>query len=72
MATELGSEIAGGIANAHEEDSGSSFYDGEPGGNPCGEKSMDLGNNELGRNLASNPGTCEDKVLGSLDSLVIL
>jgi hypothetical protein len=72
MATELGAGLAEGISNAHEEDSGSSFYDGNPQGNPCGEKLMDLFNNAFGRGLAGQPGMCEQKVLNSLPSLRVI
>ncbi len=69
-AEQFGSGFAEGLGNAHEEDSGYTPGSGGGGsGNSCCEKLMDLHNNQVGRSLASQPGTCEEKVLNSLGQL---
>lgn len=67
LAQELGPDAARDILSTHEEDSGHQPFGkkGEPS-NPCCEKVMDLYNNEIGIALATQPGACEEKVLGAL------
>lgn len=71
MLTErFSAEFAKGLLGAHEEDSGYLIFSHKGGtGNPCCEKVTDLYNNEIGIMLAGKPGTCEDKVLNSLNLL---
>jgi hypothetical protein len=72
-AEQFGVEFAEGLGNAHEEDSSYMPYYGDGGSyNPCDEKLMDLYNNEMGRHLAGEAGTCEEKVLNSVDQLRII
>jgi len=69
-AEDFGVDFAKGLGDAHEEDSGY-IYEYKEGelNNPCENKLMDLHNNGIGRDLAGQPGTCEEKVLNSLDAL---
>ncbi len=69
-AERFGADFARGLGIAHEEDSEYLIFSrkGAPS-NPCCEKVMDLYNNEIGIMLATRPGSCEDKVLGSLHLL---
>lgn len=67
---QFGVDFAKGLGVVHEEDSGYLIFSHKGGiGNPCCEKVTDLYNNEIGIMLAGKPGTCEDKVLNSLNLL---
>lgn len=70
LAERFGAEFARGLGVAHESDSGYLLFArmGAPS-NHCCERDMDLFNNEVGISLAGQPGSCEDKVLASLDRL---
>jgi uncharacterized membrane protein len=73
MAEKFGADFARGVGVAHEEDSEYLIFTRKAApSNPCCEKVMDLYNNEIGIALAARPGTCEEKVLGSLDQLKYL
>jgi uncharacterized membrane protein len=73
MAEKFGADFARGVGVAHEEDSEYLVFTRKAApSNPCCEKVMDLYNNEIGISLAAKPGTCEEKVLGSLDQLKYL
>jgi hypothetical protein len=65
MTEQLGVDFAKGLGDAHEEG-------GSGSGNPCGEKLVDLYNNNIGRVLSGQPGSCEEKVLNALDRLKTL
>ena len=67
VARELGAEFARSLGAAHEEDSEYLVFlrQASPG-NPCCEKVQDLYNNEVGVQLASQPGSCEALVLDSM------
>jgi len=70
LAERFGDDFARGLGIAHEEDSEYFVFSRKGGpGNPCCEKMMDLYNNEIGIMLARKPGSCEEKVLGSLHLL---
>jgi uncharacterized membrane protein len=73
MAEKFGAEFARGVGIAHEEDSEYLVFTRKAApSNPCCEKVMDLYNNEVGISLATQPGSCEEKVLHSLDLLKYL
>ena len=73
MAEKFGADFARGVGVAHEEDSEYLIFTRKAApSNPCCEKVMDLYNNEIGISLAARPGTCEEKVLSSLDQLKYL
>jgi hypothetical protein len=66
----FGADFAKGILDAHEEDSSLMFGFGTANaGNRCCDKLMDLYNNRIGIELASQPGECEGKVLKALPRL---
>lgn len=66
-AQEYGVAFAKGLGDAHEEDSGQGGYGAT---NSCEEKTMDLHNNSVGRDLSLAPtANCAEKVLSSLDLL---
>jgi len=68
-AQEYGVPFAKGLGDAHEEDSGQGGYGAT---NSCEEKTMDLHNNSVGRNVSITPPAnccCDEKVLNSLDLL---
>lgn len=66
----LGREFAEKLLDAHEDDSLAFFGFGERREvNKCCEKLMDLYNGRIGMNLAHKPGTCEEKVMNSLNTL---
>jgi hypothetical protein len=66
----FGEAFAKGLLDAHEEDSTVMFGFGVPAkGNRCCDKVMDLYNNRIGMELASQPGTCEQKTLQALPRL---
>ena len=68
LAERFGTDFTRGLLTAHEEDSEYLIFSrkGAPG-NPCCEKVMDFHNNEIGIQLAGKPGSCEEKVLKSLN-----
>lgn len=66
----FGDEFAKGLLDAHEDDSTAMFGFGRgTAGNRCCDRIMDLHNNRIGIQLSAQPGTCEEKVLGSLPGL---
>jgi len=70
LAERFGVDFARGLGIAHEEDSEYLiFFRKAAPSNPCCEKVMDLYNNEIGIQLAGNPGSCAEKVLNSLHLL---
>ncbi len=70
LAQQFGDEFAKGLLDAHEEDSSVMFGSGIPAkGNRCCDKIMDLHNNRIGMELATQPGTCEEKALQALPRL---
>lgn len=70
VAERFGADFARGLGIAHEEDSEFVIFSRKAApGNRCCEKVMDLRNNEVGIMLAGRPGSCEEKVLGSVHLL---
>jgi hypothetical protein len=70
LSGKFGGDFAKGLLDAHEEDSSVMFGFGTAKeGNRCCDKLMDLYNNRIGIQLASQPGACEEKVLKSLHRL---
>lgn len=70
MTKRFGAAFTKGLGNAHEEDSGYKIFSSKGGeSNKCCEKLMDLYNNQIGIDLAGEPGSCEENVLISLPKL---
>ncbi|MDP2683299.1 MAG: hypothetical protein Q8P28_10990 [Deltaproteobacteria bacterium] len=70
MTKRFGAAFTKGLGNVHEEDNSVIFGFGKRGeGNKCCEKIMDLYNNQIGIDLAGEPGSCEENVLSSLHRL---